>query len=289
MTLYHTAQTPVAAGAEIIVREGRLSRFLGMAVNLVLIIGGGGGGIALIYLWLNDHLPEDLGGLFAIPVSLFCLAFSLIGCTHLFAALKRANWRLRLQPHLLIFKFRSDLNARLPEPHPVVAAIAIRDIVWMRKTRERVTQYSLSNNKTSYNAVYLDFKLRLREEEMELLREAIDTEIRYKPGAGQPTLFHRYPVRLDGDLLRVQWWRGLRPKIDETVTLLRDRISMEQPLDLTADFSETPTPSQAEKDILELARRGEKMAAISLARRFYGLSLAEAKAFVEDLKGESPS
>ncbi len=56
-------------------------------------------------------------------------------------------------------------------------------------------------------------------------------------------------------------------------------------LDLTVDFTKPISGADAEDQILELARRGEKLAAVVLARRTFGFSLTEAKGFVEDLIG----
>lgn len=286
MTLYHTAQTPsIGSGSETIVSEGSLSRLFNTLAYLVMTFGAAGAGVTLGYLWYIDLIPEEVGALGTFLGLLFCLALSLIGYTSLHARFTGTNWLLRIRPEELTIKFRSDVNARLPEPHPVVVSLAYSEIIWARKTREWVRVYSLSDtsSSTQYRSYYLDLKLRLRTATLGTLREAIDEEIRYEPGAGQPTMFRHHPVRLDGDVLRIQWMKGLRPELDTAMDLLRHHVSLEQALDLTSDFTKALTPTEAEQNVLELARRGEHLAAVGLVRRFFGLSLSDSKAYVEDL------
>ena len=290
MTLFHTAQTsPPTFGPEIVVKENMLSRLLNMLIPLIMTLGAVGGGSVIGYLWLNDLLPQKLGGFVTFFGLLGCLIVGLVGYALLGANLQRSNWLLRIRPQELVLKFRSDLNARLPEPHPVVVGLAYSQIRWARKTREWVRHYSLntSDGPSAYRAYFLDLKLQLSPEERARLRQAIDAEIRYKPGAGSPSLFHHYPVRLDGEVLRIQWERGLRPKLDVTLDMLQRHVSVERALDLSVDLTQAVSPTEADQKVLELARRGEQLAAIGLARRFHGLSLSEAKGFVEGLKGSA--
>ena len=290
MTLFHTAQTPPSTvGPETIVYEGWLSRLVNILIPLAMTLGAAGGSLTIVYLWLTGLVRPELGGFDILLGLLFCLIFGLVGYCLLWASFQRSNWLLRIRPQELVLKFRSDMNARLPEPHPVVTVLAYAQIRWARKTREWVRHYSLSssNGPSQYRAYFLDLKLQLSPEELDQLRQAIDTEIRYKPGAGSPARFHHFPVRLDSDVLRVEWGRGLRPKLDATIDMLQRHVHVERTLDLSVDLSKAVSPTEAKQKVLELARRGEQLAAIGLARRFHGLSLSEAKGFVEDLKGNS--
>ena len=196
MTLFHTAQTPPSTlGPETIVYEGWLSRLVNILIPLAMTLGAAGGSLTIVYLWLTDLVQPELGGFDIFLGLLFCLIFGLVGYCLLWASLQRSNWLLRIRPQELVLKFRSDMNARLPEPHPVVIVLAYAQMSWARKTREWVRHYSLSssNGPSQYRAYFLDLKLQLSLQELDQLRQAIDTEIRYKPGAGSPSLFHHYP------------------------------------------------------------------------------------------------
>lgn len=289
MTLLHTVQTfPFTLRSETIVKEAWWSFLFNTFAYLVLTLGAAGGSLAIVYLWFNDLAPQKVGGLGVLCGLLFCLGLTLIGYALLCASLKRSNWLLRIRPQELMIKFRSDMNARLPEPHPIVVVLAYSQIRWARSTCEWVRHYSLhtADGPSEYRASFLDLKLQLSAEELERLRQAIEVELQYRPGAGNPTMFAHFPVRLDGDVLRVQWWRGLRPKLDAIIELLIRYVPVERALDLTVNFTQVVSPNEARQKMLELARRGEQLAAIGLARRYHSLSLSEAKIFVEDLKGD---
>jgi hypothetical protein len=162
----------------------------------------------------------------------------------------------------------------------------MRGMLWARHTRKWVIKHSLSQSGGAMRsrAHFLDFKLRIDPSELEDLRSAINTEIAFKPGP-DPALFHHYPLRLDDDLPRLPWWPGVRPVIDDVLSRLGPSVPVERELDLTLDFTRPVSGLEAEDQILELARRGEKLAAVGLARRTFGFSLVEAKGFVEDLLG----
>ena len=254
MQLSYSVQTPpVTFGAETIIKERWLSRVLRTIVFLVMTLGAVGGGIAIIYLWFNSSALQGLGRVGALFGVLCCLTFGLIGYTFLGAGLQRSNWLLRVGPQALVIKFRSDMNARLPEPHPVIVSLAYRKIAWARKTREWVQTYSLnsSSGPNKSRVYFLDIGLQLDKPEFEQLQQAIDTEIRYKPGAGKSALFHHYPVRLDGKVLRIQWWGALRPKLDATLSLLQPYVQIEQELDLSVDFRQAISPTDAKQKVLD--------------------------------------
>ncbi len=63
------------------------------------------------------------------------------------------------------------------------------------------------------------------------------------------------------------------------------RLGPSVPVERELDFTRPVSGLEAEDQVLELARPGEKLAAVGLARRTFGFSLAEAKGFVEDLLG----
>ncbi|MEE2899285.1 MAG: hypothetical protein VX815_12550 [Gemmatimonadota bacterium] len=63
------------------------------------------------------------------------------------------------------------------------------------------------------------------------------------------------------------------------------RLGPSVPVERELDFTRPVSGLEAEDQILELARLGEKLAAVGLARRTFGFSLAEATGFVEDLLG----
>ena len=89
-------------------------------------------------------------------------------------------------------------------------------------------------------------------------------------------------------MLRIEWRSPsdiVTPGIKKALVKLKEegiRIEtlQKEVIDLTCDRT---NPKRMEDNILHLAERGNLLAATKLARQAYGLSLTEAKVFVEDL------
>jgi hypothetical protein len=158
MELYSVRNLPAKHGKEIVFKSSVLNSFLFTFIIFFL---------TLFCFWMAreggyfDHgwsLPPVLlywvGGVFGI--------ITLISRFHYNARLRPSNWLVRLRPDQILFKFRSYLNDHFPEEDPVVAAISLSEIEWVRKTRERVTSPTCSNDdrvRTSWHT-YLDMKLK---------------------------------------------------------------------------------------------------------------------------------
>jgi hypothetical protein len=85
-------------------------------VALVLPVGLLGASGFLLYLKLTGGLSDELDGFFFYLATPSALVIGLITSSLLSASLRKSNWLLRVRHGALILKFRSDSNARLPEP-----------------------------------------------------------------------------------------------------------------------------------------------------------------------------
>lgn len=286
MQLFRTHQLPpLVWGDERVVKEWWFSRLLYALAFLAMTLGATASGIYIVYAWFTDQMPAKFKGLAPFFGLAFCLLFALVGLALLRSTLRRSNWLMRLRSEEIIIKFRSDYNDHLPEPDPVVLSLTYGEIAWARQTHEWVRVPSLSADEapSRYRAHFLGLKLRLSAEQLAPFRQALAAEMHYRLGKGRgSSLTRHYPVRLDGDVLRVQWWGALRPRLEQTLDWLRQRVMVERELDLTVDLTEG-SRADTQTTIAELARRGETLAAIGLARRVHGLSLAAAKRLVENL------
>lgn len=268
--------------------ESLLSRSIHVLAFLLLGIGVSIGGALLVLWWVCDLLPRKLQGAPVFFGLFLCLALGLIAFHFFFATVRRSNWLLRICPEGLLIKVRSDLNAWLPEPHPVVVNIPFDEIAWLRKTREQVSLHTLTveDGPYAYRAWLLDLKLTLNKKTLDELRQAIEAEIHYRIEEGTSgTLTHHYPVFLEGDVLRIQWWKPLRPDLDSLLETLQQRVTVEPSLDLDSDYTTLPSAEELDREILELIHRGETVAAIGLARRFQAISLADATEYVKRFDG----
>ncbi|RMG40327.1 MAG: hypothetical protein D6719_11250 [Candidatus Dadabacteria bacterium] len=283
MKLYKTSGLPTLP-VEAVVKKQPLIRlvtgFFLLAVLLLLV-----GAIAVLCLpMFSEWLPSELKGWGRYPLIAGVLLFTVLFAVILRSFFRASNWLLKVTPDSLLIKFRSDYNAQLPEPHPTVLELNYSEIDWARYAREWVRQPGLSSSSSAYyRAHYLELKLNLDNQAKEALSEALKKEINFSSrDAGGKTVFNHYPVRFENSILRVQWWAGLRPRITSLLEILKFKVPTEFPVEIEKDLSQI-TPGEVEKTVQELVSKGDKLRALSLARRHFGFSLAEAKEWVESI------
>ena len=98
------------------------------------------------------------------------------------------------------------------------------------------------------------------------------------------TDYQDHPVRMPSPpYLQLRW--QVVPGVKKFLETLRPYTTIADPISLTQDFSNLQGLSRDEQQrrLRELSERGEKIAAIYLARKLYGCSLGEAKDMVEQL------
>jgi len=222
--------------------------------------------------------------LFSIPTLLSFFSFK--------KSLAPSNWILLISPNQVLVKFRSYLNLHLPEDDPQVVQFHPSEIEHARITKKRLTSWGPRNSKRTSFHTFLD--LSIMENDLGPLREQIKYERNLKmPPTGkfikQSSRSKHYPVSVvDDRVVRIEWrshTEFITPRIKKAlVKLSEEGIRIEtlqkEVIDLTRGKD---NKKQMEDNILHLVERGKTLAAVRLARKAYGLSLVEAKAFVEDL------
>jgi hypothetical protein len=133
----------------------------------------------------------------------------------------------------------------------------------------------------------------------ELDRQLAEERRRRPPPAMIETVQRDYPVQLvnrsEGPVLQICWRGGsnwMTPSIKKTLATLAQYTAIRDTTKTTLDVSTEPGESVAgvslddQSRILAMAERGQIISAVKLARECYGFSLAEAKNFVEELRGQ---
>lgn len=245
-------------------------------VLLFLVLAGLGGGLLAL-----PSLAED------VPTPAAVVAYFVGGWTALIALLVRGsaagvlsamNWRLRAAPDRIAVNFRSYQNAHFPQsPHVVLLPrTAIRAV---RPFRQKV-EAPFGRGVRRYTVEALEIVL--RRESLPEIEAALQEESR-RMGRGLLGVRSRSnhaPVRVDGNVLRVYWRSphdALTPGLDEALGQLARWYPTQAP-----GLAE---PLDPEAQLLELARAGDRMGAVHLASRLYGLDLTKAKQFVDELAG----
>jgi hypothetical protein len=200
-----------------------------------------------------------------------------------------SNWLVRVNETGLFAQYRSYLNYQLPADDSTVVFISYGEIASARLIRERVQ----TPDPVHSGATQTQF---LRYIELELasdttpLASALQVEISAKPlmrkrwyGSGS-TLYRDYPLTMNTPpFLRIRW--NVVPRASRFLGFLRQYITIADPVALRQDFTQLQSLGHEEqqKQLRELAVRGEVIAAIYIARKLYGCSLGEATMMVDRL------
>jgi hypothetical protein len=204
--------------------------------------------------------------------------------------LRRDNWVMAVGSTRVLIRFRSWMNAGLPAADPQAVELPVAHLVSARLTRQKRTRPAIKGRGASHRELtYLD--LRTRGLDLAPLWNALVRE-RTPPHAG--TRRDHDPVQLPGDdVVRVELvstHARTRPAAAEVLRLLGRHVPVED--DASEEVIEdagVPALSLPEHEaaIRALARSGQMMAAIRLARGVYGEGLMQARARVERLVGPS--
>ena len=315
MKLYSIVECPDLYGESITCRyspfKSLLFATLFFSISIYSVISGYQGG----FMGYGEKTPPAL--LYIIGFIFGCIA--LMAVSRFFKALLPVNWVVKFVSDRILVKYRSYLNAHLPEEDRVVAEIMYTEIDWARKTKETVYTEDSESTRTRFYT-FLDFKLKAPDveelknalkferkrrppiesmnrdlfqarkhkksaQEINELKERIRIEkAKHPKGGGRvTTVNNHHPVRMiEPNVLRVEW-NGLRPQINQIMNALQEKIAIEPEIKIKSDCTSNQSGKNLDDRILDLAERGDAMEAIKLVRIKYGYSLSEAKEFVEKL------
>ena len=204
------------------------------------------------------------------------------------AILKPSNWLLRCNRIGLIIHYRSFLNWRFPTESVQAVGFDYSEIAWARTVKERRTSPGLGSNRRTQTQQLTFLDLCLVNANTAALEEQLQQEGNLEP---EGIMISRdYPVQvLPGGIVELRW-SGISPSASKTIQYLSQHIKItdadSRKVDLT--HQKNLQPGQEDGKILELAKNGDEMGAMTLARQAYGCSLSEAKDFVEKLRSRDP-
>ena len=198
-------------------------------------------------------------------------------------ALLPANWLLRISPAGLVLKLRSYQNAHFPQDGPTVARLAWAEIAATRQVRERA-EHGLGDG-GRVTTPWLELELRGGTEELarflahERERPAPQRSVLGMKGrmrSGHVPVF----VARDG-VVRVEWLGN------RVLRALASHVTIDEPRRHELAGAAEGTALDLDARVLALCRRGQRLAAIDLARRELGLSLVRAREHVERVAAEA--
>lgn len=196
---------------------------------------------------------------------------------------------MRLTDHGLFIKFRSYLNFHFPDQDLSVVFISHSEI---RSARFILQKHEVPNRDdggrpttTARTQKWVELELA---SESKKLADALTGERAHaldgKNLGRISSRYHHLPVRLAApDRLQIEW--GVVPNARNFLDTLTRHTLVRPSAPNSKDFVnlEELSRDKQETRLLELAESGDKIAAITVARRLYSYDLTQAKEFIEGL------
>jgi hypothetical protein len=189
-------------------------------------------------------------------------------------------------------KLRSFANSNLPRQDKIVLVLqrSDREIEFVRARRDRiVTPARRGSEQFTHSMLELGVSDELARQVVRAVREERDRDV---PMTGttikRRTIIMGFPVTVSGNIIQVQW-RGpqtfITPALDKAVKIIaRATGARAEPAQSNViDNNSIKGKAEAEQRILQLAEQGDRVAAITLTRKTYNMSLADAVKFVDEL------
>jgi len=243
-------------------------------------------GITTAALVLGIHHVDGI----TLPRVIFYIVAAATGLFGLFAfhsfraSLKPSNWLLRCSNNGVIIHFRSYLNWRFPAEDVQAVGFDYSEIAWARTVKERRNSLSLGNGNRTQTELLTFVDFCLAHVDTADLEKQLQQEGSLSP---EGIMISRdYPVQVKpGGIVELRW-SSISPSARKATQYLGQHILIadadSRKVDLTHQ-SKLP-PGAEDGKILELAKSGDEMGAMTLTRQVYGCSLSEAKDFVAKLR-----
>ena len=219
----------------------------------------------------------------------FLLLFLLLTLKMVTARFHPSNWLVRMNETGIYVQYRSYLNYELPPEEPSVALLSLGEIPSARLVKERVETPDPAKPGRAQNQYlrYVEIEL---SGDTALLADALQAErgeqapLKKRWYGTSSTLYRDYPVTLTGPtFLRIRW--DVVPGAHKFLDALRPYTVIADTVSLNSDFTRMKSLNREDqqKQLRELAARGQTITAIYAARKLYGCSLGEAKGLVDSL------
>ena len=254
---------------------------IGAGISFAVILA-----IAIAALLCGIHGVDGLNA----PRIIFYLVAATFGLFGLFAfhsfraSLKPSNWLLRCHRSGVIIHFRSFLNWRFPADDVQAVGFDYSVIARVRTVKERRNSPGLGGNTRTQTQQFTFLDLCLVNADTTALEKQLQQEGNLEP---QGIMISRdYPVQVKpGGIVELRW-NNISPSARKAIQHLGQHVKIAgadaRQVDLTHQGNLPPGAEDGK--ILELAKGGDEMGALTLTKQTYGCSLSEAKDFVAKLR-----
>jgi len=200
------------------------------------------------------------------------------------ASLKPSNWLLRCNRCGVIIHYRSFLNWRFPAESVEAVGFDYSEIASARTVKERRNSPGLGSNTRTQTQQLTFLDLCLVNADTTALEKQLQQEGSLEP---EGIMISRdYPVQVKpGGIVELNW-SSISPSARKAIQYLSQHVKIAEVDSRTTDLTHQSNlpPGTEDGKILELAKSGDEMGAMTLTRQAYGCSLSEAKDFVQKLR-----
>jgi hypothetical protein len=220
----------------------------------------------------------------------FLLLFLLLTLKIVTARFHPSNWLVCMSETEIFVQYRSYLNYDLPVDDPSVVSLSLGQIASARLIKERLETPDPAkpgSTRTQYLR-YVELEL---SGNTDLLAGALQSErgeqapLKKHWYGSSSTLYQDYPVTMDTPtFFRIRW--DVVPGAHKFLQVLSPFTVIADTVSLTQDFSHMKSLNreEQEKQLREMARRGQTITVVYAASRLYGCSLGEAEDRLDSLR-----
>ncbi len=234
------------------------------------------GGIAGAAMLLMGGLVAALTG----GVGVFCI-------NGYRASRRPTNWLLRYCADGFLINLRHFANAHLAEDAPTKVWIGSSEVARIRKYTHRSKRRDHRGSVST--VVHKHLEIVLHSQDTEQLAAAIEHELR-QPPAGRivRSKVKQAAVSVpEPGIVRLAWGGSkatVRPSLKRALAVFAQHHALENDIRKESDFR-TLADAELEEHLIELAEAGDTIGAAVIARERYGMSVTEARAFLDELSG----
>jgi len=234
---------------------------------------------------LAGYLPCFFWASVALIAPFVPLSFS----TNFLPALRQTNWVLKVRGDRLYLMLRNFRERHFADDGPTVVSLEAGEIASVGKLAQRLSAPTSRGSDMTWTQHQLE--IRLRKVAPEAFVQALEAERRRKPPAKgfiQRTSYYPPPVTMpDARTIRILW-RGrydvVKPPVERAVQILKRQVAEHRETHLDRSNPEELSEREFDDLILDLCDSGAHMAAVKLLKKHRGLSLSDARQFVDELR-----
>lgn len=228
-----------------------------------------------VVLWAYDQLPLEV----IYFSGFFLFIFSIVYFRIFLKTLKPENWVVCLSDKYVLIKFRSFMNAHLPKDDLQIIQLQYSEIIsFFIGKKTRITPMASGGKRYEF-IKYIDLHLNCT---TNTLKAQLNNE-RNMRRVSRALQFYVFVIA--ENKIRIHWFDTqtvISPNLKHIASSLVAK-GVYQIHDEAFFKKASEEFFDEDKDILELYDNGYQIEAVSLARRLYGINLAEAKSYVHKL------